>query len=267
MSRGLNVSNLSVTIGAQAIVADVTLAAEPGAITGLIGPNGAGKSTLLRAVLGLVPQASGAVTFDGADLLAMSRRARAQFTAFVEQNSATDARLTAREVVGLGRIPFQSLWQATPSPKDESEIDAALAAVEMSGFGNRLYHVLSGGEQQRVQIARALAQQPRLLLLDEPTSHLDIHAQLVTLDLMARRARAGATILLALHDLNLAAAFCDSLVVLHAGRVIAAGPPEQVLTPALLRQVYGVDATLLRHPISGRPLIAYDLTGSAPSPG
>jgi len=127
--------------------------------------------------------------------------------------------------------------------------------------------VLSGGEQQRVQIARALAQQPRLLLLDEPTSHLDIHAQLVTLDLMARRARAGATILLALHDLNLAAAFCDSLVVLHAGRVIAAGPPEQVLTPALLRQVYGVDATLLRHPISGRPLIAYDLTGSAPSPG
>jgi iron complex transport system ATP-binding protein len=259
MSKGLIVSDLSVTLGGQAIVQGVSLTADPGSITGLIGPNGAGKSTLMRAILDLVPRISGSIIFEGSDLLALTRRSRAQFAAFVEQSSSTDARLTAREVVALGRIPFQSVWQTIPSAEDGLGIDTALAAVDMSSFADRLYHVLSGGEQQRVQIARALAQQPRLLILDEPTSHLDIHAQLITLDLLRRRARAGATILLALHDLNLAAAFCDSLVMLDGGRQIAAGAPAQVLTPPLLRQVYGVNATLLRHPISGHPLIAYDL--------
>jgi iron complex transport system ATP-binding protein len=266
MSEGLIVSDLSVALGGQAIVRGVSLTAEPGSITGLIGPNGAGKSTLMRAILDLVPRTAGSIIFEGIDLLALTRRSRAQFAGFVEQSSSTDARLTAREVVGLGRIPFQSVWQTTPSPEDGIQIDAALAAVDMSSFAGRLYHVLSGGEQQRIQIARALAQQPRLLILDEPTSHLDIHAQLITLDLLRRRARAGATILLALHDLNLAAAFCDSLVMVDNGRQVAAGTPEQVLTPALLRQVYGVNATLLHHPISGHLLIAYDLPELPHSP-
>jgi iron complex transport system ATP-binding protein len=230
-------------------------------VTGLIGPNGAGKSTLLRSILGLTPLASGSVTFGDADLLAMPRRSRAQFAAFVEQSGATDARLTAREVVLLGRIPFQTVWQVSPSPDDTGIADAALAAVDMTTFADRLYHTLSGGEQQRIQVARSLAQQPRLLLLDEPTSHLDVHAQLAILSLLRQRARAGATVLLALHDLNLAAAFCDNLAVLHDGRQVAAGTPDEVLTPALLRSVYGVSATVLRHPGNGRPLIAYDLPG------
>src|SRR5690606_10777033 len=184
MSEGLIVSDLSVALGGQAIVRGVSLTAEPGSITGLIGPNGAGKSTLMRAILDLVPRTAGSIIFEGIDLLALTRRSRAQFAGFVEQSSSTDARLTAREVVALGRIPFQSVWQTTPSPEDGIQIDAALAAVDMSSFAGRLYHVLSGGEQQRIQIARALAQQPRLLILDEPTSHLDIHAQLITLDLL-----------------------------------------------------------------------------------
>ncbi|MCR6672639.1 ABC transporter ATP-binding protein [Devosia ginsengisoli] len=260
MSAGLVVSGVAVELGGQAIVAGVDMVAPVGQVTGLIGPNGAGKSTLLRAILGLVP-AMGSVSFDGTDLTVLPRRTRAQFTAFVEQSSDTDARLTAREVVLLGRIPFQSIWQAAPSPEDHAQTDAALAAVEMTDFADRLYQTLSGGEQQRVQIARALAQQPRLLLLDEPTSHLDVHAQLAMLDLLRRSARAGAAVLVALHDLNLAAGFCDSLVVLQGGRLAAAGAPGDVLTPALLRQVYGVDATILRHPGDGRPLIAYDLPG------
>lgn len=259
MSTGLRIADLTVRLGSQTILSDIALTAAPGTVTGLIGPNGAGKSTLMRAMLGLTPLASGTVTFDDTDLLAKPRRIRAQFTAFVEQSGATDARLTAREVVMLGRIPFQSVWQAAPAPADGAQVDAALVEVAMAPFADRLYHTLSGGEQQRIQIARALAQQPRLLILDEPTNHLDVHAQLTTLDLLQRRAQAGATVLLALHDLNLAAAFCDSLVVLHHGRQVAFGTPEQVLTPALLRQVYEVDATLLRHPGSGRPLIAYDL--------
>ena len=260
MSTGLAIGDIRVRLGNQPILDGVDLAAPAGQLTGLIGPNGAGKSTLLRAILGLVP-ATGTVTFDGTDLLAMPRRARARLAAFVEQSCDSDARLSAREVAMLGRIPFQSVWQAAPSPEDEAQVDAALAAVDMTAFADRLYQTLSGGEQQRVQIARALAQQPRLLLLDEPTSHLDLHAQLATLDLLRRHARAGATVLLALHDLNLAAAFCDSLVVLQGGRPAASGTPDQVLTPALLRTVYGVDATIVRHPRDGRPLIAYDLPG------
>ena len=261
MSAGLSVRGVSVRLGAQTILDAVDLTAEPGMVTGLIGPNGAGKSTLLRAILGLAPIESGTVSFGGTDLLAMSRRSRAQFATFVEQSADTDARLTAREVVLLGRIPFQTVWQVSPSAEDTGLADAVLAAVDMLAFADRLYHTLSGGEQQRVQIARALAQQPRLLLLDEPTSHLDVHAQLATLALLHQRARAGGTILLALHDLNLAAGFCDALILLHDGRQVAAGPPEQVLTPALLRAVYGVDVTVSRHPRNGRPLIAYDLPG------
>ena len=261
MSAGLSVRGVSVQLGAQTILDAVDLTAEPGMVTGLIGPNGAGKSTLLRAILGLAPIESGTVSFGGTDLLAMTRRSRAQFATFVEQSADTDARLTTREVVLLGRIPFQTVWQVSPSAEDTGLADAALAAVDMLAFADRLYHTLSGGEQQRVQIARALAQQPRLLLLDEPTSHLDVHAQLATLALLHQRARAGGTILLALHDLNLAAGFCDALILLHDGRQVAAGPPEQVLTPALLRAVYGVDVTVLRHPRNGRPLIAYDLPG------
>ena len=259
MSTGLVVSNATVRAGASTILDGVSFAAQSGALTGLIGPNGAGKSTLMRAAIGLVPLDAGSIAFDGADLPGMPRRARAQRSAFVEQSGATEVHLTAREVVLLGRIPFQSVWQSAPSPADSQAVDEALAAVEMAGFTTRLYHTLSGGEQQRLQIARALAQEPQLLILDEPTNHLDVHAQLAILSLLRRRALAGATVLLALHDLNLAAAFCDALVVLHGGRQVAEGTPDEVLTPALLRSVYDVDATLLRHPGTGRPMIAYDL--------
>ena len=259
MSAGLQARNVEVHRGGQAILSAVDFAAAPGQITGLIGPNGAGKSTLLGAVLGLVPLSAGTVTFDGVDLLAMPRRSRAQLAALVEQSATTDERLAVRDVVALGRIPFQTVWQSTPSPADRAQIHAALAAVGMAPFADRLYPTLSGGEQQRVQIARALAQEPQLLLLDEPTSHLDIHAQLTTLHLLRQRAQAGATVVIALHDINLAASFCDTLVVLHGGRQVASGPPDQVLTPALLHDVYGVAATILRHPATGHTLIAYDL--------
>ena len=257
----LSVKDLTVRVGDRSILDGVSLAARQGTVTGLIGPNGAGKSTLMRAILGVAPIEGGTISFEGADLLSTPRRQRARFTAYVEQDSSTDARLSVREVAMLGRIPFQSVWQGAPSPTDVAEVDAGLAATGMSGFTHRLYHTLSGGEQQRVQIARALAQHPRLLLLDEPSSHLDVHAQLAMLDLLRRRAAAGTTMLLALHDLNLAAAFCDSLVVLHRGRAVAGGAPAEVLTPALLREVYDVDATILDHPHTGRPLIAYDLPG------
>ncbi|HEY8577057.1 MAG TPA: ABC transporter ATP-binding protein [Devosia sp.] len=256
---GLIVQNLDVALSGQSLVRDITFSAPVGAVTGLIGPNGAGKSTLMRAMLGLGPIGGGTVHFGGEDLLALPARQRAQRVAFVEQSNTTEARLAVGDVVLLGRIPFQSVWQFAPSAADVAMVEAALAAVGMLAFRDRLYHTLSGGEQQRVQIARALAQEPRLLVLDEPTSHLDIHAQLTMLDLLQQRARAGMTVVLALHDLNLAAAYCDQLVVLHGGATAAQGNPSEVLSPSLLKAVYGVAASVLPHPATGKPLIAYDL--------
>lgn len=255
---GLIITDLSVRVNTKPILDRVALQALAGQVTGLIGPNGAGKSTLLRSALGLVPVATGTAIYDGRDLATLSRRDRARFCAFVEQSGATEEQLTAHQVVMLGRIPFQSIWQSAPSAEDESVVAGALAAVAMSGYAARLYHTLSGGEQQRLQIARALAQQPRLVLLDEPTNHLDVHAQLTILALLRQRASDGATILLAIHDLNLAAAFCDHLVLLHQAQVVARGTPKAVLTPQLLRQVYQVDASVLSHPTTGRPMVAYN---------
>ncbi len=253
----LSVRDLSVGRGGHAIVDGVGFTAPSGRITGLIGPNGAGKSTLLAAILGLTP-ATGAAHFDGLDLPKMARRDRARQVAFVEQSATTEERLRFAEVVALGRIPFEAAWQSGPGPEDQAIIARALAETGMASFGLRRFDTLSGGEQQRVHLARALAQQPRLLLLDEPTSHLDIRAQLQLLPLLQGKAATGMTIMLALHDLNLAARFCDHLVVLAGGRLVAEGRPNEVLTPSLLREVYGVSARLVADPAAGDALIVYD---------
>ena len=253
----LTVGDLTVNRGGHVIVDRASLNAPSGRITGLIGPNGAGKSTLLAAILGLTP-AMGAVRFDGLDLPKMSRRDRARQVAFVEQSATTEERLSVEEVVALGRIPFEAAWQSGPSPEDQAIIAQALAETGMTSFGLRRFDTLSGGEQQRVHLARALAQQPRLLLLDEPTSHLDIRAQLQLLALLQRKAATGMTIMLALHDLNLAARFCDHLAVLAGGRLVAEGRPDDILTPSLLREVYGVSARLVADAAAGHALIIYD---------
>lgn len=255
--NGLVVAGLSVRAGGRMIVDDATFSAPAGQVTGLVGPNGAGKSTLMRAALGLEAATAGMARFEGSDLLAMGRRERAKTCAFVEQSSTTETRITVREVVGLGRLPHQPSWQAEPAGQDEAIIEQALAAVELGAFANRVFNTLSGGEQQRVHLARALAQEPQLLVLDEPTSHLDVRAQKDMLDLLRRRAAAGLTVLLAIHDLNLAAGYCDRVVVMNGGRIVTQGASETVLTPALLREVYGVEASVVPHPTTGRPLIAY----------
>ncbi|HEV7291124.1 MAG TPA: ATP-binding cassette domain-containing protein [Devosia sp.] len=259
MSGNLTIRDLTVRVGGKALIEDISLDVRTGKVTGLLGPNGAGKSTLMRAILGLTSIAAGAILYAGFDLLAMSRRDRAQMAAFVEQSHSADVHLSAREVVLLGRIPFQSIWQSVPSPDDGELATAAISAVSMSRFADRDFSTLSGGEQQRLHIARALVQQPQLLILDEPTNHLDVQAQLSVLHLLREKAAEGMTVLIALHDLNLAAGFCDDLVLMNKGRVVATGAPEAVLTPTRLKSVYDVSASLLRHPATGRPIIAYDL--------
>ncbi|MBO9589194.1 MAG: ATP-binding cassette domain-containing protein [Devosia sp.] len=256
--EGLRVAGVNIRRGGRKIVADAKFSAPVGKVTGLVGPNGAGKSTLISAIVGIERPEAGELTFEGANLVAMGRRERAGICAYVEQSASTEERLSVADVVALGRIPHLPAWAVELGSDDETVVAGALEKVGMAGFAGRQFNTLSGGEQQRVHIARALAQEPKLLVLDEPTSHLDIRAQLQVLHLLDGLAKAGGTVLLALHDLNLALHFCDWLVVLDAGRVVAEGPPAEVLREDLLASVYGVHARLIEGP-SG-PVIAYEGT-------
>lgn len=227
-----------------------------GSVTALVGPNGAGKSSLMRVLAGTVESSHDAsVVLAGVDLLALKRRERARRVALVEQELRAEFALSVRQVVEMGRIPHESPW-AVASP-EASLVDDAMALAGVSAFADRLLGSLSGGEQQRVQMARALAQHPELLLLDEPTNHLDVLAQQQALGLLREVAAQGTTVVAALHDLNLAAAYCDHVVVLAGGRVRAAGPVAEVLTAELVRETYGVEADVMTHPRTGRPLIVF----------
>jgi iron complex transport system ATP-binding protein len=251
----LDISQVTIRAGAATLVDGASFSAPPGSVTALLGPNGAGKSTLLRAVAGVERPASGTVRFEGDDLLALPRRERARRVAFVEQQASTELPLTVRAVVGLGRTPHESAFGGR-DPDAARIVDEAMVTAGIVDFADREVPSLSGGERQRVMLARALAQQPRLLLLDEPTNHLDVGAQLDVLAALQHLAAGGTTVVAALHDLSSAAAHADAVVVLSHGRVIAAGPTASTLTPALVREVYGVEARWVTNPLTGRPLLA-----------
>ncbi|MHA6667562.1 ABC transporter ATP-binding protein [Homoserinimonas sp. A447] len=253
---GLGVDRVDVRIDGTLIIDGVDWSVPPGSLAALIGPNGAGKSTLLKAIAAVEKPDAGAISFDGQDLPGMARKPRARLVSFVEQDAVTELTLTAREVVALGRTPHQAMWQEE-SREDRSIVSDALRVAGVTEFAERDFTSLSGGERQRVLLAKALAQQPRLLLLDEPTNHLDISAGLATLELLRNLADTGVTVLAALHDLNLALAASDHILVLHRGRVVAAGPTQTTLTAELIREVYGVRADLLPHPATGKPMVAF----------
>ena len=251
----LDAARIRIVAGSTLIIDGVDCTVPSASVSALVGPNGAGKSTLLRALAAVEKPAMGTVTFEGNDLLGLPRKQRARIAALVEQDAATASALTVAAVVALGRLPHQSLWL------DETADSAAIVAAAMdtagiAEFADRDFGSLSGGERQRVMLAKALAQEPRLLLLDEPTNHLDIGAQLAVLALLRRLADGGTTVLAALHDLGLAASYSDHVIVLRDGMVVAAGPTTSTLTPALIREVYRVEATVLHNPTTGRPVIA-----------
>lgn len=256
MTPGLEAGRVSISAGGTLVIDGVDCTAPHGSLSALVGPNGAGKSTLLRTLAAVEHPSAGTVSFDGTDLLALPRRARARIAALIEQDAATETALSAAAVVGLGRLPHQSLWREDTADS-AAIIAAALETAGVSGFAHRSFASLSGGERQRVMLAKALAQQPQLLLLDEPTNHLDIGAQLSTLELLRTLASGGMTVLAALHDLGLAVGYAEHVIVLRGGKVVAAGPTEETLTPALIRDVYGVAAVVLEHPVTHRPVIAF----------
>jgi iron complex transport system ATP-binding protein len=234
------------------VLRGVSLEARPGRVLGLLGPNGAGKSTLVRLAAGLLRPGRGRVLLEGRDLSAWSRRAIAQRVALLPQDSQPPPAFTAREVVSLGRTPHLG-WLGAEGPHDRAVVARALELTDAGDLADRPVDELSGGERQRVLLARAIAQEPRVLLLDEPTLHLDLGHQVGLLDLVVRLARQGGLAVLAVfHDLNLAARSCDELALLSQGRLVAAGPPDEVLASPLVGEVYGVGLVPLRHPTSGR---------------
>ncbi|MEU9169842.1 ABC transporter ATP-binding protein [Streptomyces sp. NPDC048420] len=238
-------------VSVDGILHDLQLTVDSGAFVGLVGPNGSGKSTLLGCVYRAMRPSGGAVRLDGDDVHAMDARAAARVLAALPQESAAEFDFTVAEVVGMGRLPHCDRTAA-------SDREICAAAMDRTGVGHltdRGFLALSGGEKQRVLIARALAQQPRVLVLDEPTNHLDIAHQLDVLSLVRD---SGVTVLAALHDLNLAAAHCDLLYVVQDGRIVASGPPRDVLHPALLAEVFGVRAHPVRHPETGALQLLFD---------
>jgi iron complex transport system ATP-binding protein len=233
----------------------VDLCLEPGRTVGVIGPNGAGKSTLVRLLSRLLVPAGGSIQLNGLGLAHWRPADLARVLAVVPQDPELPPTFTAWEMVLMGRTPYLG-WMGQESAHDRAVVRQAMEETGVYPLAHRFISQLSGGERQRVVVARALAQQPRVLLLDEPTAHLDINHQVETLSLVARLVREHDLALLAIfHDLNLAAQYCDELVLLNLGRVEARGAPDKVLTPALLKRVYGTEVVVVPHPQNGLPTV------------
>ncbi|WP_282700125.1 ABC transporter ATP-binding protein [Streptomyces sp. CC219B] len=249
----ITTTQLSWSVKGHRLLDNIEMAAHDGKIVGLLGPNGSGKSTLLRLLAGLRRPDTGTIHFDDTSLHDLSRRVRARRLAVVEQDVSAHNHVNVRQVVELGRTPFRGRFDAL-TEHDRRIVDAALERTDITGKQYQSWHTLSGGEKQRAQLARALAQEPQEILLDEPTNHLDIRHQLELLDLLTSL---EVTCVVALHDLNLAARYCDHIVVLDHGEVAAAGAPEAVLTRDLIQSVYGVDVLVDREHTTGTLRITY----------
>jgi iron complex transport system ATP-binding protein len=243
---------LTVDFAGRRILDAICIAAPPGSMTLVIGPNGAGKSTLLRAMAGLVPVTSGRVTLAGDDVAAMPGGARGQAIAYLPQSRLVHWPLRVREVVALGRLPHRHA-PSGDSSADAAAIDQAIATLGLGPLVDRTVDQLSGGELARVLLARALAQQARVLIADEPTASLDPAHQLAVFDELQRLARGGAIVIAALHDLSLAARFADQVAVIASGCCRAVGPPAEVLTAELLTAVFG--ARMSVGEVGGMPAI------------
>ncbi|PRZ44148.1 iron complex transport system ATP-binding protein [Antricoccus suffuscus] len=251
MPARVHVDGIDVRIGDAHILEAVGLVAEPGTVVGLLGPNGSGKSTLLRTIFRSLPPTAGQVHLDRDDVWTHSVKWNAKQTAVVLQDAPTEFPLTCSEIVRMGRTAHKRLLEPDTA-FDEDLCDAAMELMEITSLAHKVFSHVSGGERQRVLIARALVQQPRLLIMDEPTNHLDLHHQLSLLDLATKL---GTTVVVALHDLNLAARYCDSVVLLDRGRVVAQGTPADVLTTERIAEVYRVDVQIIEHPTTGKPHI------------
>ena len=251
----LEVRSLSVAYAGRPVLQDVSFQLPAGQILGVIGPNGAGKTTLIRALSGVLPLAGGQVLVSARDLAALKPGERARQVAVVPQARNLPPAFTGWELVLLGRTAHLN-WLGQTSRQDEERVQAALELARAGDLAGRRVGDLSGGEQQRLLLARALAQEAPLLLLDEPTTHLDLQYQIGLLDEIRQLVQQrGLTVVVALHDLNLVSRYADHVALLVEGRLRAFGSPLEVLNPELLCQVYRLPLQVLQGSVSGRPVI------------
>lgn len=250
----IEINELSLTYdGRTIIVHELNLTLARGAITALVGPNGCGKSTLLRGLSRLLRPSGGSVHLDGHNIHRMKAKELARQLGILPQSPVAPEGLTVHELVAQGRYPHQS-WLQQWSQEDERITQEALTITNLTMFADRPVDTLSGGQRQRAWIAMALAQQTDILLLDEPTTYLDLAYQMDVLDLLDDLNAQGRTIIMVLHDLNQAARYADTIVALRGGQVVAHGTPEQVITPSNIRQVFGLEAQVVTDPVTGTPL-------------
>ena len=250
----MKAENLSIEFSGKSVLKNLTIAVEKGQMISIIGPNGSGKSTLLKALSRNLKPDYGKVYLAGGDLAQLSAKVIARKMAVLPQSPEAPKDLTVRDLVEYGRYPHQNWWQPR-SAEDDQCVDWALVQTGLGEMASRIVSTLSGGERQRVWIAMALAQKPEILLLDEPTTYLDICHQLEIMELLAEfNQKHNMTVAMVLHDINHAARYSDCVAILHQGEIFAIGTPEQVITPHTLRVVFGVESEIIMDNV-GRPVV------------
>lgn len=261
MAAVLEAKEIAVRIQGKTILEKVSLRIEAGRRTAILGPNGSGKSTILKALAGLLPCAAGEVFFAGEPLAKIGKKRLSQRLAVLPQGSGAPADLTVGELVDYGRFPHRNWWGGDPAA-DRQAVAEALARTGLAAMKERLVATLSGGERQRAFIAMALAQSPEVLLLDEPTTYLDIAHQLEVMKIVSSLNAGGAmTVVMVLHDMYHAARYADEIVVVKEGAIVASGPPREVISAAMLRDVFGVKAEVFLSASGKEALLPVDANG------
>jgi len=259
----LRVRDLKFSFGEKEVLKDVSFEVGDGEFIGLMGPNGSGKTTLLRCIMKYIQAPENAITVDGSSVESLSQAELARTFAVVPQSSSTDFTFSAYDIVMMGRIPHRRSRMAGPTSEDAEIVKGAMQRTNTWRFASRPFSNLSGGERQRVVVARAVAQRPKTLLLDEPTVYLDINGQLEVMEMVkSLNKKEGITVIAVLHDMNLAARYCDRIALLDNGRLEAIGLPADVLTADTLRDVYGVDVIVRKDPYSGSIYVVPHSTAS-----
>lgn len=254
-SHELAARDLTLSYEGRVVVDGLTLDVPPGTVTAIVGPNACGKSTLLRGLSRLLAPASGAVLLDGADIHSLPTKQVATKLGLLPQTPTAPDGITVADLVGRGRYPHQG-WFRRWTAEDDEAMASAMVSTGVADLAERAIDELSGGQRQRVWIAMALAQQTDILLLDEPTTFLDISHQIDVLDLLLDlNAARGTTVVMVLHDLNLAARYADHLIAMREGAIVAAGAPGEVVTAELVRDVFGVESVIASDPVTGTPLV------------
>lgn len=251
----ISFSDVCKSFGGRLVLSGVSFSANQGEMLGIIGPNGGGKSTLLRIMSGVDAATAGEARLEGKPVERYSRKELARFLAVLQQDALPPVGFTVREVIEMGRYPFQN-WLGDDERDAADSIDRIIEQLGLTTLSDRTLEHLSGGERQRVALGKAMAQEPKLLLLDEPTTYLDIGYQVQMMDyIRGWQKETGLTVIAVLHDLNVAAQYCDRLLVLHDGGVAALGAPGDVIDAPLITRVYGTEPLIVPHPVSGVPQI------------